>query len=386
MKEKLRNEFKSIFNKDNPRVFFAPGRVNLIGEYTDFNGGHVFPCALDIGTYCLAEKRDDNRLRFYSDNFPEIGIIDIDLSDILYNKNHNWSNYPKSVIYTLVSQGFHITSGIDFYYHGNIPNGAGLSSSASIEMVTGTALNKILNLNIDMIDLAKLCQKGENNYIGVNSGIMDQFAIGMGKRNCAVLLDCNTLNFRYSQLNLKDYSLIISNTNKRRGLADSKYNERRRECEAALSDLQKALKVLYLGEISKADFDKNSHLIKDQVNMKRARHVVYENQRTIDAVKALEKSDIEEFGRLMNESHKSLKEDFEVTGKELDTLVSLSQNFEGVIGSRMTGAGFGGCTVTLVHKKNVDGFMKHVKGEYEKIIGYSPDFYMVSIEDGAREL
>ncbi|MBP2026913.1 galactokinase [Acetoanaerobium pronyense] len=386
MEKRLIEKFKEIFEREHPRVFFAPGRVNLIGEYTDFNNGHVFPCALDIGTYCIALEREDKNLRFYSQNFPEMGIIEISLADILYDKTHDWANYPKSVIYTLIESGYEIKNGMDFYYYGNIPNGAGLSSSASIEMVTGVALNNILNLDIDIPKLATLCQRAENKYIGVNSGIMDQFAIGMGKKDCAILLDCKTLEFRYSRLNLMEYSLIISNTNKRRGLADSKYNERRNECEGALLNLKEKLNISALGEVTIEDFEKYKYLIKNKIDRQRAEHVVYENARTLDAVNALEKSDLHEFGRLMNQSHQSLKEKFEVTGKELDTLVELSQNFKGVIGSRMTGAGFGGCTVTLVLKESVEDFIKEVGKSYKKEIGYAPDFYIVSVEDGAKEI
>lgn len=385
--KELKEDFKSLFEEDTDiRTFFAPGRVNMIGEYTDFNGGYVFPCALSFGTYAVARKRDDKKIRMYSQNFKEIGIIELNIDDIRYEKEHDWANYPKGVVKVFQNNEYNIDSGFDILFFGNIPNGAGLSSSASIEMATCVVLNEIFNLGIDMISMVKMGQKAENEFIGVNCGIMDQFAIGMGKKGNAVLLNCNTLNYEYSHLDLKDASIVISNTNKRRGLADSKYNERRSEGDRALSQLQSKLNVNYLCDLSKEQFEENKHLITNEVDKKRAKHVVYENIRTLEAVSALEKGDLNRFGELMNESHISLRDDYEVTGKELDTLVSFSWEEEGTIGSRMTGAGFGGCAVSIVKNDKVDEFIKNIGKKYKEVIGYEASFYIASIGDGAREL
>lgn len=386
IKERLVKDFKRFYNDKNPRVFFAPGRVNLIGEYTDFNGGYVFPCTLSFGTYCLIAKRNDDMINFYSDNFPEIGTITIKVGEYTNEKSQDWVNYPVGVLKMLEEVDFSLPSGADIYYHGDIPNAAGLSSSASIEIVTAVAIIESFDFILDKIEMVKLCQKVENEFMGVNTGIMDQFAVTMGKKDNAILLDCNTLNYRYSHLNLEEYSLVVTNSNKRRGLTESKYNERRSQCEAALSDLQKKLDIKALGELDNETFEKNKHLIKDPVNLKRARHAVSENQRTLKAVEELENGNIEGFGKLMNQSHDSLKNDFEVTGKELDTLAELSQNFEGVAGSRMTGAGFGGCSVSFVKREKVEAFTDYVGKKYKELTGYTADFYIVDIVDGASEI
>lgn len=386
LKEKLIEDFKSFYHGQSLRVFFAPGRVNLIGEYTDFNGGYVFPCTLSFGTYCLIAKRDDDRINFYSDNFPDIGVITVKIGDYTNKKSQDWVNYPVGVLKMLEDENFKLSSGADVYYHGNIPNAAGLSSSASIEIVTAVALTQVYGFELDKIEMVKLCQRVENEFMGVNTGIMDQFAVTMGKKDNAILLDCNTLNYRYSHLNLEEYSLVVTNSNKRRGLTESKYNERRSQCEAALSDLQQELDIKTLGELDNETFEKNKHLIKDPVNLKRARHAVTENQRTLKAVEELENGNIEGFGKLMNQSHESLKNDFEVTGKELDTLASLSQGFEGVAGSRMTGAGFGGCSVSFVKRDRVEEFTEYVGKKYKEMTGYTADFYIVDIVDGASEI
>lgn len=346
----LKEKFFEVFGENSEKEFFSPGRVNLIGEHTDYNGGNVFPCAIDRGTYALIKTRNDNRFRMYSENFEKIGIIEFSLDKLENEKAHDWANYPKGVIKMFIDAGYKIDKGFDILFYGNIPNGAGLSSSASIEILTTVILKNIFGLNIDMIEMVKLGQKTENLFIGVNSGIMDQFAVGMGKKDHAVLLDCNTLKYEYVPVILKDEVIVISNTNKRRGLADSKYNERRGECETALKDLQEKLKIKALGELSIEEFEENKGLIKNEVNRKRAKHAVYENQRTIKAQKELSAGNLEEFGKLMNQSHESLRDDYEVTGKELDTLVELAWKQDGVIGSRMTGAGFGGCTVSIVKK------------------------------------
>ena len=386
MLEKLYNKFKNLFGYEAESKFFAPGRVNLIGEHTDYNGGHVFPCAIHKGTYALVKKRDDKKFRMYSENFENLGIIEFLLDNLVNEKKHKWVNYPKGVVKMFIEAGYKIDSGFDVLFYGNIPNGSGLSSSASIEIVTSIILKDLYNLDIDMVEMVKLSQKAENQFIGVNSGIMDQFAVGMGKKDNAILLDCNTLKYSYAPVILKDEVLVIGNTNKKRGLADSKYNERRAECEEALKDLQKELDIQSLGELSIEEFNKNEKLIKNEINRKRAKHAIYENQRTIKAQKELMEGDLEEFGRLMNESHVSLRDDYEVTGIELDTMVEIAWNQEGVIGSRMTGAGFGGCTISIVKKDAVDKFIENVGKEYKERVGLDADFYVVNISDGAKKL
>nr|WP_222125537.1 galactokinase [Paenibacillus bovis] len=384
--EELKQVFISKFGEEGEiRQFFAPGRVNLIGEHTDYNGGHVFPCALDVGTTAVARKRNDKKLRFYSVNFDEIGIIESDLEQLVYTEADDWANYPKGVADVFQKSGLELQYGVDVVYYGNIPNGAGLSSSASIELVTAVMFKELLQLDVDMIEMVKLSQKAENEFIGVNCGIMDQFAIGMGKENHAILLDCQTLDYQYSPLQMEDHVLVIANTNKRRGLADSKYNERRSQCERALSQLQAKLEIQSLGELSEAEFEENKHLITDETDRKRAKHAVTENQRTIAAVEKLGAGDLEAFGQLMNASHVSLRDDYEVTGKELDALVEAAWD-EGAVGARMTGAGFGGCTINLIKKENLHDFIENVGKKYELATDLKADFYVVQIGDGAREI
>ena len=382
----LKSNFTEVFKKDSESVFFSPGRVNLIGEHTDYNGGNVFPCALTIGTYAIVAKRDDKKVLLNSLNFKDLGIIEFSLDNMVYEKEHDWANYPKGVIKTLEDHGFKAESGFEILFYGNIPNGSGLSSSASLEVLMGTILNESFNFKIDMVDIVKMCQEAENKFIGVNCGIMDQFAVGMGKENCAILLDCNTLNYSYSKLNLNGYKIVIGNTNKKRGLADSKYNERRGECEDALAKIQTVKNITALGELTEEEFEQVKDCIGDPIKTKRAKHAVYENQRTLKAVKALEDSNLELFGKLMNESHISLRDDYEVTGIELDTLVELAWEAEGVVGSRMTGAGFGGCTVSIVKDECIDKFKETLTAKYKEKIGYEPDFYVVSISDGTRKI
>lgn len=388
MANNLYTTFTDIYNEEETRIrtFFAPGRVNLIGEHTDYNGGHVFPCALSIGTTAIVRKRSDRMIQFYSTNFPNLGVIKISLDNLVYDQGDDWANYPKGVIAILAQHGYKLDSGFDVLYEGAIPNGAGLSSSASIEVVTAIMINEIYSFAIDRISLVKMCQQAENEFIGVSCGIMDQFAIGMGKEKHAILLDCDTLDYTYSPLDLEDASLIIANTNKRRGLADSKYNERRGECERALKDLQEELDIRSLGELTKEEFDANAHFIKQDIDRLRAKHAVYENARTIMAVKKLQEGDIAGFGQLMNASHVSLRDDYEVTGKELDALVEAAWEQEGVIGSRMTGAGFGGCTISIVNNKYIDAFIETVGAKYEEQTGLKADFYVVQVGDGAKEM
>ena len=382
----LQDNFINVFNVKDQHLFFSPGRVNLIGEHTDYNGGHVFPCALSFGTYGIISKRNDRKVRLYSMNFEDLGVIEFSLDYMVYDKSHDWANYPKAVIKTFENHGYRTEHGFDILFYGNIPNGAGLSSSASLEVLMAVIINDLNNFNLDMISMVKMCQEAENKFIGVNCGIMDQFAIGMGTEGCAILLDCNTLEYRYSKINMEGYKIVIGNTNKKRGLADSKYNERRSECETALSQIQTVKNINSLGELTEEEFEEVKNVITDPIVRKRAKHAVYENQRTLKAVKALENNNLLLFGKLMSESHISLRDDYEVTGKELDTLVSLAWEMPGVIGARMTGAGFGGCTVSIVKEENVQNFIDTITKKYTEIIGYAPDFYVATISDGARKL
>lgn len=384
MKQKLLDKFAEVFGSaEGAKVYFAPGRVNLIGEHTDYNGGHVFPCALTIGTYGVAKKREDKVLRFYSMNFEELGVLESSVSGLRPEPEADWTNYPKGVIWAFQEKGHMTDCGMDLLLYGNIPNGSGLSSSASVEVLTGYILRDFYGLDeISNQDLALIGQYSENKFNGVNCGIMDQFAIAMGRKDYAIFLDTADLSYTYAPVTLKDAKLVIGCTNKKRGLGDSKYNERRSECETALAELQKVVDIKSLGELTEEQFEQNKHAIKDEVRIRRAGHAVYENQRTIKAVEALKHNDIEEFGRLMNDSHTSLSKDYEVTGIELDSMVEAAWKQKGVIGARMTGAGFGGCTVSLVKTEYVEDFISEVGREYEEKIGYSADFYVVDIGAG----
>lgn len=387
-----RTEMKECFvekfgGEGDIRSYFAPGRVNLIGEHTDYNGGHVFPCALTIGTYLMARKREDLRLRFYSMNFEKIGIIESTLQDLNPGKDENWTAYPKGVMWTFLQKGYELNHGFDILLFGNIPNGSGLSSSASVELVTGVMLRDMFGLDqLTNIDLALFGQYSENNYNGVNCGIMDQFAIAMGKKDHAIFLDAGNLTYQYAPVKLEGARIVLASSNKKRGLGDSKYNERRQECESALAEIQKIMDIPNLGALTPAQFEEVKNTISNPVWQQRVRHAVYENDRTIRAVELLSKNEIEAFGQLMNESHISLRDDYEVTGIELDTLVEEAWKCEGVIGSRMTGAGFGGCTVSIVRTDAIDAFIKNVGEAYEKKIGYRADFYVVDIGDGPEKL
>ncbi|WP_270738492.1 galactokinase [Streptococcus anginosus] len=384
--QQLRSNFATIFGAEADHTFFSPGRINLIGEHTDYNGGHVFPAAISLGTYGAARKRDDNLLRFYSANFEDKGIIEVPLENLHFEKAHNWTNYPKGVLHFLQKAGHVIDKGMDVYVFGNIQNGSGLSSSASLELLTGIIAERLFDLKLERLDLVKIGKQTENEFIGVNSGIMDQFAIGMGADQRAIYLDTNTLEYDLVPLDLKDNVVVIMNTNKRRELADSKYNERRAECEKAVEELKQKLSIATLGELNEWDFDEYSYLIQDENRLKRARHAVLENQRTLQAQAALQAGNLEKFGRLMNASHVSLEHDYEVTGLELDTLVHSAWEQEGVLGARMTGAGFGGCAIALVRKDAVEAFQKNVGQKYEEVVGYAPSFYIAEIAGGSRVL
>ena len=387
MKQELLKKFEEVFgDSKGAGVYFAPGRVNLIGEHTDNNGGHVFPCALTIGTYAVARLRDDDKLCLFSMNFEEDGVGESRLADIETKKDGDWRNYPKGIVWAFGKKGYKVDKGLDILYFGNIPNGSGLSSSASIEVLTGFILKELFGFDVTNQDLALIGQFSENQYNGVNCGIMDQFAIAMGKKDCAIFLDTADLSYEYAPIVLKGAKIVILNTNKKRGLGDSKYNERRSECEAALAALQTKLSIKSLGELTEEEFEANKELIGDPVKIKRAKHAVYENQRTIKAVKALKDNDLELFGKLMIASHDSLRDDYEVTGIELDTLVAEALKQQGVIGARMTGAGFGGCAVSIVKEEAVPAFIENVGKAYKDKIGYAADFYVVEIGDGPSVL
>lgn len=378
--------YAKIFDQAAEKLFFSPGRINLIGEHTDYNGGNVFPCAISLGTYAAFGNRDDNQIKMYSANIPDTGVINLTLDDLEYNQADNWANYPKGMLYLLQKAGYKLTHGFNLYIHGNLPDGAGLSSSASIELLMGNIANDVFQLGIDQLDLVKMGQQNENEYIGVNSGIMDEFAVGMGKKDQAILLDTNTMEYHYAPVELGDHVIVIMNTNKHHELADSKYNERRSQCEKALALLQTKLNIKSLGELSIDDFDRNSYLINDDILIRRARHAVFENQRTLKAIKLLKENNLVEFGKLVNASHVSLHYDYEVTGVELDTLVEAAWQQPSVLGARMVGAGFGGCAIAFVAKDQVENFETNVGKLYQEKIGYKADFYLAEIADGPREI
>ena len=388
IKTKLLSDFKRIYGESaDVRIFFAPGRVNLIGEHTDYNGGHVFPCALSLGTYAAVKVRPDSKIRLYSMNFEKDGIIEADASANLVNSpEYKWANYPLGIVETFRKRGMQLNSGFDILYFGTIPNGSGLSSSASIEVLTGYCLSELYGFNVTKQDLALIGQDSENNFNGMNCGIMDQFASAFGKAGHAIFLDTATLKYEYVPVDLKGIKIVISNTNVKHELTSSGYNDRRRESETALKDLQSVTDIKALGELNEETFSKYSHAIKDEICFRRARHAVTENLRTIEAVKALNAGDIAAFGKLMNASHESLDKDYEVTCPELNILAETEQNLPGVIGARMTGGGFGGCTVALVHEESIDALTEKTKEIYKEKTGIDPDFYIVDIGDGPSEI
>lgn len=387
MQKSMLTTFKEKFDTDKePLTFFAPGRINLIGEHTDYNGGYVFPASISFGTYALVSKRDDQIIRFYSMNFPETGVVTIDLDSLDYDTEHDWTNYPKGMMQFMRSQGASISHGVDVLYYGTIPNSAGLSSSASIEMVTGVFLKALFANSFSQLDLVQIGQQVENEYIGVNSGIMDQFAIGMGKQDHAIHLDTSTLDYTYAPIHLPAHQILIIHTNKARTLQDSKYNERREQCESALNDLQKKLDIKHLCDITPDEFERYESLITSPVDKQRAKHAIYENQRTIEALEELKQHNLQQFGKLMNASHQSLKEDYEVTGVELDTIAETAQKQPGVLGARMTGAGFGGCAIAIVEKKYLEQVQQKIQDIYTENIGYEPTFYIANIGDQAKQI
>lgn len=384
-KEGVLKAFEEKFGaSDGVKCYFAPGRVNLIGEHTDYNGGHVFPCALTIGTYAAAKKRDDCKLRFYSVNLDKTGVIETSLDEFKPLKDDNWTSYLKGVMWAFEKRGFKMDQGLDIAIYGNIPNGSGLSSSASIEVLTGFVLRDLYGFDVTNVDLAIIGQDAENNYCGMNCGIMDQFASSMGKKDNAIFLDCATLNYEYAPVVLNGMKLVVTNTNKKHKLVGSAYNDRRKESEEAREILASAAGIKTLGDLSNEDFEKHKDAIKDPVVQKRAKHAVYENNRTLTAVAALKAGDIETFGKLMNASHVSLRDDFEVSCEELDILAEEAWKVPGVLGSRMTGGGFGGCTVSIVKDEAVEDFKKLVGEAYRNRVGYDCTFYVVSIGDGPQ--
>ena len=369
-----------------PRVFFAGGRVNLIGEHTDYNGGHVFPCALTMGTYGAIRLRSDDTIRLYSDNFPDAGVIEAPLFPLVYDPSRGWANYVLGVVWALSEAGMRLPCGFELMLHGDLPNGAGLSSSASVEVLTGYALKRMYGLDLNLIELARIGQRAENAFVGLNCGIMDQFASAMGRENTAIFLDTATLAYRYAPLVLDQYALLIFDSKKVRGLADSKYNERRAECEHALACIRTARDVPSLGALTEAEFSALAGLIPSETERRRARHAVTENVRTVEAVRQLENGNLAAFGRLMNASHRSLREDYAVSCRELDTLVDALQRSPAVLGARMTGAGFGGCVIALAESGAADALIEGVLAGYRKAIGHDAACYRAGIGGGPREL
>ena len=387
MKEKLTAKFEELYGSaEGARFFFAPGRVNLIGEHTDYNGGHVFPCALTIGTYGMFKKREDNIMHFHSMNIPGM-VVEASLDDLTNKKEYNWANYPLGVVWAFKEKGKAIESGFDMVIWGNIPNGSGLSSSASLEVLTGLALREMYNIEgLSMTDLALIGQYSENNFNGCNCGIMDQFAVANGKKDNAIFLDTADLSFEYAPVVLNDAKIVITNSKVKHSLVDGKYNERRTQCEEALKALQTKVDIKALGDLTNEQFEELKDVIGDEVKIRRAHHAVYENQRTIEAVKSLKEGDIEHFGELMNQSHISLRDDYEVSCEEIDILVDLAWKIPGVIGSRITGGGFGGCTVSIVKNDAVDTFINEIGPKYAKEVGHEAEFYIVDIGNGASEI
>lgn len=379
------DEFIKKYGKttEEVRLFFTPGRVNVIGEHIDYNGGYVFPCALDFGTYAAVRLRNDRIVRFATLNFDL--AVDVDLDHNVYDKKHDWTNYPKGVIKMYEERG-HKVPGFDVLYYGNIPNGSGLSSSASLEVLTGTIIEALTDGGEEMIEIVKISQKAENEFVGVNCGIMDQFAVGMGQKDHAILLNCDTLEYEYAPFKLDGIKIVIGNTKKRRGLADSKYNERRKECDYALEKLQTKLDINHLCDLTLDQFKAHKTLIDNDVSRKRAEHAVAENERVLSCVKALKEGDLDTVGQLLNQSHESLRDLYEVTGVELDTMVEEAWKIDGVLGARMTGAGFGGCTVALVREEAVEAFVEQVGKNYKKRVGLEPEFYVAGVGEGSHEV
>ena len=387
MKETVLKKFEEVFgDSEGAKVFFAPGRVNLIGEHTDYNGGHVFPCALTIGTYMAVKKRDDRKLRFYSMNFDHLGVIESSIEGLKPEKEADWTNYPKGVMWAFEKRGMKMDCGLDIVLNGNIPNGSGLSSSASLEVVTGFMLRDLFGFDVTNVELARIGQYSENNFNGMNCGIMDQFASAMGKKDNAIFLDTADLSYEYAPINLTGAKIVVTNSKVKHSLVNSEYNTRRSECETALAELQTVTDIKGLGDLTEEEFEAHKSAIKDETRVKRAKHAVYENRRTIRAVEALKNNDLETFGKLMNASHVSLRDDYAVSCSEIDVLVDAAWKVEGVIGSRITGGGFGGCTVSIVKDEAIEAFKEQVGKAYQEQVGKTPEFYVVEIGNGPCEL
>lgn len=374
------------FINENANVYFSPGRVNLIGEHIDYLGGNVFPTAINLGTYAFVTRREDKEFHFLSHNFHEEGVKVVTLDSLEYDESRSWANYPIGILLYMIRTGLHVPFGLNVLIYGTLPNGAGLSSSASLEVLMGTILCNEFDFDMKMFDLVQLSQKVENEYIGVNCGIMDQFAVGMSKMNHAIYLNTNSLDYELVPLDLGDYTLVIANTNKKRTLADSKYNQRRLECDQGLIEVNRfGKKYENLCSLSPHDFESIRNKFQHDVIRNRVEHGVYENHRTKEALVYLNQRNLVKFGELMNQSHDSLRDLYEVSCKELDTLVN-SFRKHGAIGARMTGAGFGGCIISLVKTDIVGEVILQVQKEYLQIIGYEADFYPCKTSDGAKML
>ncbi len=379
--------FSRLFGEDSaPRVFFAPGRVNLIGEHTDYNGGHVFPCALTLGTYCAARARSDEKLLLYSLNESDSGLIETEISRETPLPDRCWANYPLGVVRAFAAAGFPVPSGLEMVFAGDLPAGAGLSSSAALEVLTGIVFRALFGIRLGPIAIAQLGQRAENDFVGTRCGIMDQFASAMGKADHAIFLDTSTLKHDYAPLHLGRARILLVNSGVKHSLADSAYNRRREECAAALAALRKELPIDALCALSPTDFEANANLISDPVCRRRARHAVYENARTVEAFRVLQNGDLSAFGRLMNASHVSLRDDYEVSCPETDALTEIAWRCPGVLGSRMTGGGFGGCTVSIVDGDALDHFAATVKYEYRRRTGREAEIFDASAGDGAKEI
>lgn len=385
-KEELLKEYETTFGEKGKDVFFSPGRINVIGEHTDYNGGHVFPAAISLGVYGVYGPREDKKVCLFSGNVDG-DIVEFDIDDTTVEKDDRfWANYFKGMITYLREKYDNIDHGFNLYIKANLPSGSGLSSSAAIEMLMGIILKDEFNLDVDRIALAKMGQRTENEFVGLDSGIMDQFACIMGKKDSAIFLDCNTLDYEYKPLALGDYEIIIMATNKPHTLADSAYNDRVRECHDAVKKLQAKLDIKTLGELDNDTFDEYAYLINNETEIKRARHAVSENQRTLRATKAMQDGDLEKLGRLIDASHVSLHYDYEVTGQELDTLAEASWAQPGVLGARMIGGGFGGSAIAIVKKDQAEAFKKNVGKIYRDKIGYDASFYDAEIVDGTKRI
>ena len=382
----LASDFRASFSQEAERYFFSPGRVNLIGEHSGYIGEHVLSCPITIGTYGAVCKRNDRLVRLFSKNYSEQGIIEFSLNELGYLPSHGWANYPKGLLHFLQEKGTVLNEGFDLFISGNIPHGVGLSSSTSLLILVGEMISKLYNLYISRTNLIQICNTVESSFIGINGILMDFFPAAVGKTNHGILLDCHTLNYDYIPLNLQHYNMVLMNTNTRNELSDSICNERRNECEHALRHFQGALNILSLEDLNPEQFENFKYLITNVAHKKRARHIVSEKERSMVAVKELKRGNLEAFGSLMNQSHQSLRDDYEVSGVELDTLVEAARLQPGVLGAKMIGSGFGGCAVALVDRNEINQFIENVGEIYKVRLGYPASFYVASIGDGVKEL